>query len=149
LKITFRFLIITAGLLICLSIVGCSNKESYGYLSKDLISLQDIEKLFKDEGVKLANKGSERAEFDTLQQKHSTVYLIDNDKKKILKVYVFSSEEERKQARVEYNEKTAHTLMVYHEIYQSKNVMVILTAGDKTNHYYLKVSSAIEKINKY
>jgi general stress protein 26 len=84
-----------------------------------------------------------------LQQKHSTVYLIDNDKKKILKVYVFSSEEERKQARVEYNEKTAHTLMVYHEIHQSKNVMVILTAGDKTNHYYLKVSSAIEKIYRY
>ena len=37
-------------------------------------------------------------------------------------------------------------LMTYREIYEKKNIMVILIAGDESNKYYLKVNSVIEKI---
>lgn len=145
-KLIFRFLIMT-GLAICLSIIGCTNKESYDYLSKDVISLQDIEKLFKNDGIKLVSKGLDKSEFFTLQQKHSTVYFINNDREKVLKVYLFSSEDERIKGRAEYSEKTALTSMVYHEVYGRKNIMIILAAGDKSNKYYSKVRLAIEKID--
>lgn len=145
-KLIFRF-IIMIGLAICLSIIGCTNKESSDYLSKDVISLQDIEKLFRNEGIKLVSKGLDKSEFYTLQQKHCTVYLFNNGIEKVLKVYVFSSEGERINARAEYSEKTALTSMVYHEIYGAKNIMIILAACDKSNEYYSRVRSGIEKID--
>jgi len=119
-KFVFRLLIAITTILILLSSIGCSSKKNYDYLSKDIILLRDVEKLFKDDGIKLISKKSENSVFEMLQKKHSNGYLIDNDRNKILQIYVFASEDERKKAKLEYNDKTAAILLTYREIHEKK-----------------------------
>lgn len=160
--------IVLATLVLALVVSSCSNqKESnnvketptsdviqsskvlknYAYLNKEIISLEDTEKLFKEGNINLVKQELENSDFSKLQQKYPTYYYIDNDKTKVLKVYVFASENERAKARAEYEVKTATMDMLYHEIYEAKNIMVILRVGAPPNEYYLTISSLVQKIN--
>jgi hypothetical protein len=139
-----------AMLIICASIYWFYAKENQAYLSKDILDLKDVERLFKDEGIKLVNKGRKKSEF-TLQQKHSTVYFIENDEFKELDIYVFSSEEERKAAFSEYDDKVNKAIdsVLYHEVYEAKNIIVIAIIVPSPSKYYSIVSSAIEKMKAH
>lgn len=145
-KAFFRVLIAIVIMPVLLSMTSCAAKKDHTYSSKKLISLQDIEKLLKDDGIEIVNRGPSEGNLDTLQQKHCTTYFLNHDKVNVLNIFVFSSEKERKKGRAEYDEKTAAISMLYQEIYEAKNVMLILSTGDKSNIYYSKVSSAIKKI---
>ena len=58
--------------------------------------------------------------------------------------YVFASENERANARKEYDEKTAAMNMSYREIYEVNNIMIFLIAGNTSNEYYQKISMIVE-----
>ena len=160
--------IVLATFVLALVVSGCSNqKESnnvketpvnevtqgskvlkdYTYLNKEIISVEDTEKLFKEGNINLVMLELVKSDFNRLQQKYPTYYNIDNDKTKVLKVYVFASENERVKARAEYDKKTATMNMTYHEIYEAKNIMVFLSAGVPPNEYYQRISSLVRKIN--
>jgi hypothetical protein len=141
-KVFFRLLISFTIIIMFLSIVSCSS-------SKDLISMQQFQKLSKDNGIDIVNKGINDTQPFILQQKHSTIYYIDNDEKNLLYVFIFSSVKERKKAKLEYTEKTSMADIFFHnEIYEAKNIIVVIMAGDKSNIYYSKVASLMGKIEK-
>lgn len=116
------------------------------YLDKDIISLEDIEKVFKEENINLKMKELDKSDFAILQEKYPTDYYIDNDENHMLRIYVFASENERVKAGTEYDEKTATMDMTYRGIYEVKNVMIFLIAGDVSNEYYQRTSLIVEKI---
>jgi hypothetical protein len=76
--------------------------------------------------------------------KYPTEYYLNGDKSQVLKIYVFNSQDERVKARTEYNNKTATMNMTYREIYEAKNIMVFLIAGDSKNECYQKVSTMVQ-----
>jgi hypothetical protein len=128
-------------------IQGSKVLEDYTYLNKEIVSLEDTEKLFKQENIKLVKKELEKSDFSILQQKYPVNYYIDNDKNQMLRIYVFASENERVKARKEYDGKTASMSMKHCKIYEAKNILVFLIAGDASNQYYQKISLIAQKIN--
>lgn len=51
----------------------------------------------------------------------------------MLRVYVLDSENERINAKSEYDKKTELINMSYRKIYEVKNIMMFLVAGDNSN----------------
>ncbi|MFL0269307.1 hypothetical protein [Candidatus Clostridium radicumherbarum] len=145
-----------------LTLVGCSQQKlnqqtnSIGSKSteipitfnanskKKIIVLKDIEKLFINQKINLVKKDVEQSDFNRLMQKYPTEYYLNGDKNQVLKIYVFNSQDERVKAKTEYNNKTAAMNMTYREIYEVKNIMVFLIAGDSKNECYQKVSTMVQ-----
>jgi len=113
---------------------------------KEIITLEDIEKLSVNKNINLVKKDLEQSDFNRLMQKYPTEYYFNGDNSQVLKVYVFNSKDERIKARAEYNDKTAAMKMTEREIYEVKNIIVFLIAGDSRNECYQKVSSIIQEL---
>ena len=111
---------------------------------KEIIALEDIKKLFINQKINLVKKDVEQSDFNRLMQKYPTEYYLNGDKSRVLKIYVFNSQDERVKARTEYNNKTATMNMTYREIYEVKNIMVFLMAGDSKDECYQKVSTMVQ-----
>ncbi len=56
-KVFFRVLIAIVIMPVLLSMTACSTNKEHTYSSKKLISLQDVEKLLKDDGIEIVNRG--------------------------------------------------------------------------------------------
>lgn len=113
---------------------------------KEIITLENIEKLFINQKINLVKKDVEQSDFNRLMKKYPIEYYLNGDKSQVLKVYVLNSKDERIKARAEYNNKTATMNMTYREIYEVKNIMVFLIAGDSKNECYQKVSTMIQEL---
>jgi len=139
-------------MLLCLCITGCFGEKPYSPLSKDLysknfITVQSFEKAFKTDGINLVYKGDDKSSgFLFLQKKHCKIYYIDNSDVNQLYTFTFSSSSQREKARLEYNQSTAAANLSYREIYEAKNIMVILIVRDQTIDYYTKVKAVMEKL---
>ena len=113
---------------------------------KEIITLEDIEKLSATQKINLVKKDVEQSDFNRLMQKYPTEYYLNVDKSQVLKVYVLNSQDERIKARAEYDNKTATMKMTYREIYEVKNIIVFLIAADSKNECYQKVSTMIQEL---
>lgn len=113
---------------------------------KEIITLEEIEKLFANQKINLVKKDVEQSDFNRLMQKYPSEYYLNGDKSQELKVYVLNSPDERIKARAEYDNKTATMKMTYREIYEVKNIIVFLIAEDSKNECYQKVSTMIQEL---
>jgi len=120
--------------------------EDNNYLKKKVYKIEDFEKLLESEKIITVKQGQVETELNELQQKYPTEYYIDNDDKQVLRVYVFDSENERINAKLEYDKKTELMNMTYRKIYEVKNIMVFLIAGDDSNQYYQKMFLLTQKM---
>lgn len=142
-----RYLIIFITVLIIFSITGYFAQKNHSYLTKNIISLTDVVTLFEGNGIKLEPE----KEFSTfaLQNVRANNYLIKDTDTKHVSIWIFKSEEERKKAKAEWYDKTAiMDIMLDYEIYEAKNVMLILFAGDKSDELYKKVSAIFSVTDK-
>lgn len=80
--------------------------------------------MFKNENINLVKNDAEQFDFSKLAQNTPIEYYINNDENQVLKVYIFSSKDERAKARTEYNNKTATMNMAYGEIYEAKRDLI-------------------------
>jgi len=120
--------------------------EDNNYLKKKVYKIEDFEKLLESEKIITVKQRQVEMEFNRLQEKYPTEYYIDDDDKQVLRVYVFDSENERINAKLEYDKKTELMNMTYRKIYEVKNIMVFLMAGDDSNQYYQKVFLLTQKM---
>lgn len=139
-----RLLIVILVLLLCLPAAACFTKDT-DYLEKDLLTLADMEKLFKSESFKVAKTGEDKLWQFTQRPKTAAAYFFDGDQNHILMIYVFDSAEQRARAAEDYSVFTAAMVMVYHKILGAKNTLVLLFAGDPSREDYEKMEVAMER----
>jgi len=143
-KLAHRLLIVILVLILCLPAAACFTKDT-DYLEKDLLTLADMERLFKNEGFKLAKAGKDKLMQFTQRQKSAAAYIVEGDPDHILIIYVFESAEQRERAMEDYSVFTSTASMLYHRILGAKNILVILFAGFPASEYYEKMATAMER----
>lgn len=143
-KCARRLLVVVLILILCLPASACFAKDTR-YLEKTLLTLADMERLFKSEGFKLARTGDDKLWQFTHRPKTAAAYLFEGDPNHILMIYVFDSAEQRERASEDYSVFTATLMMVYHEILGAKNTLVLLFAGDPPREYYQKIDATMER----
>ena len=121
-------------------LASCSNKEASAQLS-----LSDVKKLFKDNQIKLSDDQEGKL---ILKGQNPHDYIVDNYPYTFLTIYVFDSERQREKGRAEYDKRTKDYDKPPMEVYECKNIMVILTAGDRSNKIYKDLSDIMESLRK-
>lgn len=144
-KRAHRLLVVILILLLCLPASACFASDTR-YLEKDLLTLADMERLFKSEGFKLAKAGKDKLMQFTQRQKSAAAYIVEGDPDQILIIYVFESAEQRERAMEDYSVFTSTASMLYHKILGAKNILVILFAGVSASEYYEKLATAMESV---
>ncbi len=145
-KLAKRLTVLVLALLIALSAAGCSLVDKDKYLQKEVLSLEDMEKLFTDEGFSLT-RAEDGATSLMLQVRNATVYYIHKKSSRKLDLYVFDSLIQREAARRELDKLSSYTGTIEHQVFEAKNVLAILWAGDLANEDYTQVSKAMSKID--
>lgn len=123
---------------------ACESTDKDRYLEKEKLSLQDMEQLFADEGFNLTKAG-ESAGSLMLQVRNASVFYIHKNNSRKLDIYIFNSDAQREAARQEFDRLTTFMSMISHQVYEAKNVLVILWAGELSNADYSNVSRAMTK----
>ena len=111
-------------LLMLLAASGCELTDKDRYLEKEILSLQDMEKLFTEEGFNLT-KAEDSAGSLMLQVRNASVFYIHKNSARKLDIYIFDSAAQREAARQEFERLATFTSMITHKVYEAKNVLVI------------------------
>jgi hypothetical protein len=115
-------------------------------LSNDTLSYSKVEKAFYQKGIKLellTDKGN-----PVLQGENGHTYFFSKHKDIKVTIYAFKSIDEREKGFTEFNEYSRTALYPPCEIYEAKNLLIFLYAGNKPNEHYELVDSIVDKINK-
>ncbi|MBP7403218.1 MAG: hypothetical protein KBA30_11430 [Clostridia bacterium] len=138
-----RLSILALAFILVLAAAGCSDLvDPDRYLEKEILTLADMEKLFAEEGFSLT-KVDEGAVSLMLQVRNATVFYIHKTSSRKLDVYVFDTKEQREAARAEFDRLEAFAGTIEHQVYEAKNILVILWAGALTNADYDNVGEAM------
>lgn len=144
-KIAHRLLVAALILLLCLPAAACFTKDTR-YLEKPLLTLADMEMLFKSEGFRLAKAGDDQLwQLFMPEPKTAAAYLVEGDPNHILMIYVFESAEQGEHAAEGYSVFTDTMTMMNHKILGAKNTLVILVAGVETCEHFKKMEAAMER----
>lgn len=138
-KIKYKIILITL-ILSTLFFVSCSKKESSNQLK-----LNDVIKCFNDNHIKLTK---DRGTNMIIKGQSPHYYIVNDDDGNYLTIYIFTSEKQRKEGRIEYDKRISRAQYdrpkIVTTIFEAKNVMVILDSNYKD--IYNNVSAIMKKI---
>jgi len=131
-------IILLALILSSFALIYYFNKESGPQLS-----LNDVIKSFSDNNIKLSADPQNGLKIKG-QSPHN--YLVNDQPYNYISIYVFESTRERKKAKKEYDRVTSNYDKPPYQVYEAKNILIILEAGDRSNEVYKNVFDIMKKL---